>query len=197
MVLRKLDAAVRWEFTPLFVLVLLNLTIGVVISPDYGIGIDEAGDVQYDIDALGSYLSNERNWEGYGTRKYYGPAYLMTQEWLTSHLSKIFPTRSAIGIRHFIIYAVFQVAIVSLYLFLRRSFSRLTTLTVSLLFALQPLFFGHAFINGKDIPFLSMFLLTMVLGITASDRLVRALRSRETDSSYLYRKLLTAIREDW
>ncbi|HEY3476303.1 MAG TPA: hypothetical protein VGK56_16940, partial [Anaerolineales bacterium] len=51
---------------------------------------------------------------------------------------------------------------------------------VTLLFISQPLFWGHAFINPKDIPLLSLFLLTVHLGL----RMYDSIFGREPDSVF-------------
>jgi hypothetical protein len=48
------------------------------------------------------------------------------------------------------------------------------------LFAAQPVLWGHAFINPKDIPFLTFFLMTLLLGFRMADNLQPILLSKRT-----------------
>ena len=139
MVKRNLKWIFQWEFAPVILLVLINLIIGGLISIDFGIGWDETLDIQYGIDALRSYESDEIDWNNYGKRKYYGPAYFMFQEWAAIRLNRLFPASSLVGLRHYVTFAVFQIAILAFYLLSRRLFSKPTAITITLLFAFQPL----------------------------------------------------------
>ena len=42
-------------------------------------------------------------------------------------------------------------------------------LAATLLFAMQPMIYGHAFINQKDIPFMTFVILAVAAGMSAFD----------------------------
>jgi hypothetical protein len=70
---------------------------------------------------------------------------------------------------HFLYFLAFQVGIVSLYFLSRRWMSDFAALGATLLFATQPLLFGHALMNPKDIVFMSFFTGSAVLGLWMVD----------------------------
>jgi hypothetical protein len=75
--------------------------------------------------------------------------------------------------RHFVNFLAFQMAIVSVFALAVRFVRPWVALAGVLLFETQPVFFGHAFINQKDIPFMGFFAATVVLGICFVDRFRR------------------------
>jgi 4-amino-4-deoxy-L-arabinose transferase-like glycosyltransferase len=73
--------------------------------------------------------------------------------------------------RHFSYYLSFAIAVVAFYILASKTGRQESALSATILFSTQPLLFGHAFINPKDIPFMSFFLFTMALGITSIERI--------------------------
>ena len=67
-------------------------------------------------------------------------------------------------------------------------------LFATLLFATQPLIWGHAFISPKDIPFLSFFLLSLLSGLRLFDSLEPFQLS---DLSPRSRRILLALSALW
>ncbi len=63
----------------------------------------------------------------------------------------------------------FVAGIYAFYVLARRWMSVWASFAATLLFAAQPVFWGHAFISPKDIPFLSAFLISLVLGLRMAD----------------------------
>jgi hypothetical protein len=59
---------------------------------------------------------------------------------------------------------------------------RVTAAMLTALMVTQPVLFGNAFVNQKDIPFVTFFLATLVTGLAASDRWRVKGRGRETSS---------------
>ena len=66
-------------------------------------------------------------------------------------------------------FITFVAGIYAFYLLARRWMSAWAAFAATLLFAAQPVFWGHAFISPKDIPFLSAFLISLVLGLRMAD----------------------------
>jgi hypothetical protein len=87
---------------------------------------------------------------------------------------------------------MFAVAVGCLYVLALRLVAPTSALLAAALFATQPLLFGHAFINQKDIPFMTMFLLTIVVGLLPGDR-----HRVERDTRLGLPALKAAVREDW
>jgi hypothetical protein len=154
-------------------LILIILTtfmiLGLFIADDYGLSWDEYKDLNYGQAALKAYKGfDDFQWLG-KDRKYYGPFYWMSVN-LVSTLA------DSIGIKVFYIdvwkychFFVFQISLFSFFLLCSRFLKKIPAFITVLLFATQPLLFGHAFINPKDIPFMSFFMTSIVVGLLAVD----------------------------
>lgn len=162
----------RSEFGLLFTLIGINILIGYLIVTDYGMSVDEPGDISYGNTALRAYAGSEDFlWEGHD-RKYYGPFYWMVASQSSKLLNAIQPGWKDVDTWHFISFLSFQLAIISFYFLCKRFVNKRAAFLTSLLYATQPLLFGHAFINQKDIPFMAFFLLSVVMGLANFDRLL-------------------------
>jgi hypothetical protein len=60
--------------------------------------------------------------------------------------------------------------VIGFYFLAQNFFSRWVSLAATLLFGTQPLLFGHAWINPKDTPHMSMFIIVVAVGFHAVDR---------------------------
>lgn len=176
-----LRAGALWHWLPMIILIATQLAVGLVIVPDFGISWDDPGDAAYGADALSAYRDRSIDWESYSKRKYYGPAHFMLQNLASPILTRIMPAWEDHDARRFVNLASFQIAIVALFYFARQLVRYPAALAGTLLFASQPLFLGHAFINGKDIPFMALFLMSLALGYAASRKL-KEVRPAETEN---------------
>ncbi len=100
---------------------------------------------------------------------YYGPAYVMTVD-LLSHALAFLPLGLP-DLRHLIYFLTYFAGIVAFHSLAKRWLSNLPALGTTVLYATQPLLWGHAFINPKDTPFLSLFLISLALGFNFFDKL--------------------------
>jgi 4-amino-4-deoxy-L-arabinose transferase-like glycosyltransferase len=155
----------------ILILITLSIVIGFFISDDFGLSWDEYQDMSYGDAILRAYQgSDDYIWIGYN-REYYGPAYWLFAS-LTSKLLNLL--RIQIDIVHlwkYLCFLVFLMAVFFFYILCTRFMKRSIALLATILFGSQPLLFGHAFINQKDIPFMSFFLASVVLGMIAVDHL--------------------------
>ena len=101
---------------------------------------------------------------------FYGPFFVMLTDWASKSLSATLPF-SLPDLRHLIYYLTYFAGVLAFHSIAKRWLSDLPALGATLLFALQPVFWGHAFINPKDTPFLSLFLLSLSFGMQAFDKL--------------------------
>ena len=101
---------------------------------------------------------------------FYGPFFVMLTDWASKSLSATLPF-SLPDLRHLIYYLTYFAGVLAFHSIAKRWLSDLPALGATLLFALQPVFWGHAFINPKDTPFLSLFLLSLSFGMPAFDKL--------------------------
>lgn len=166
----------------LIALIILNIIMGFFIGNQYGQTWDEPS----------FYLYGERSWDAYMRGlagqplipekhiffldlRYYG-AFYTAMGWKTVEiLTPVLKKWGYIDVWHFVNFAFFQIALVSLYFFAKRYLSSWKSLFVVALFGTQPLIFGHAFINPKDIPFMTFFLASVTIGLYMVD----ALKNRE------------------
>ena len=74
-----------------------------------------------------------------------------------------------IDIWHFSYFVLFQLTGLALYSLTKRWFSRWTAWAVLLLFTAQPLLWGHAFMNPKDIPFMAFMVFSIFAGYRVLD----------------------------
>jgi len=101
---------------------------------------------------------------------FYGPFFVMFTDWTSKSLSTILPF-SLPDLRHLIYYLTYFAGVLAFHFIAKRWLTQIPALGATLLFALQPVFWGHAFMNPKDTPFLSLFLLSISLGMQAFDSL--------------------------
>lgn len=155
----------------LFWVVIINICIGLFIFQDYGISIDELRDQRTAETSLKVYL-NPRNTEPLNklpVSKYYG----ISQSMIFNLFSKFFSSFLNVdysSARHYSYYLTFQYGIIAFYYLAKRFVPPWHAFVGTLLLMTQPFFWGHAFINSKDIPLFSIFLLAIVTGFNMVDR---------------------------
>ena len=101
---------------------------------------------------------------------FYGPFFVMFTDWASKSLSTALPF-SLPDLRHLIYYLTYFAGVLAFHSIAKRWLTQIPALGTTLLFALQPVLWGHAFMNPKDTPFLSLFLLSISLGMQAFDSL--------------------------
>ncbi len=164
---------------PIYILLAVNILIGLFIFRDYGLAWDEPLFYDY-ADALG-YAYSPREWlsgnfdleNSYGPsgddHKTRGPAYLfLARE--PVYLLETFGLDSALA-WHLVNFLFFQLGVYFLYRLSTRWMRPSAAFAASALFSWQPLLWGHAFINPKDPPFLVFFLVSVCLGFEMVDKL--------------------------
>lgn len=155
---------------------------GLLWFRDYGLSWDEPLFYEY-ADALG-YAYTPANWfsghfdlnQAYGPsgddHKNRGPAYLLLAR-EPVYLLETLGTNPA-SAWHLLNFVTFLVGVYFVFRLCALFASQWAALTAALLFASQPLLWGHAFINPKDMPFLVFFAGAVWTGIMMVDRLVEA-----------------------
>ncbi|HVN14658.1 MAG TPA: hypothetical protein VMT73_02870 [Anaerolineales bacterium] len=153
---------------------------GIFITRQYGESWDVLKFYKYADSALASYAT----WPLTGnipiignTYDNYGPAYVMFVSLGARALGAFIPWINS-DLRHLIYWFTYLVGIWAFYELAKRWLSQTGAIGATLLFATQPLFWGHAFISPKDIPFLTFFLLSLVFGF----KMVDSLEPLSTDS---------------
>ncbi|RPI90162.1 MAG: hypothetical protein EHM40_19055 [Chloroflexi bacterium] len=152
-----------------------NLLIGLIIVRDFGISYDEPNYYLYaqnSVDAYRSFfaLAYLPVFGPYDLPNY-GPAFIIFPEVAIRFLKSIFPNTLAADVWHFSYFFLFQLGGLCLYSLARRWFNSWSAWGVLLLYTSQPLLWGHAFMNPKDIPFMAFFLFTIWSGLRLADSL--------------------------
>ena len=175
----------------IFILLAINVVIGLLVFRNYGYSWDEPLFYDYG-DALG-YAYSPREWfsgnfdleRSYGSsgddHKTRGPAYLLLARGPVYLLEALGLDKASAW--HLINFLFFQVGVYFLYRLASRWMKPFAALAASALFSWQPLLWGHAFINPKDPPFLVFFLAAVCLGFEMVDSLANQLNDRSKFSS--------------
>ena len=169
-----------------FILVIFTyLLIGIAILKDYGESIDEQKRYRYAEQSLAVYLGAEKI-----PHDEKGPAYVMIAKIGSDILSRIHPQWLPINSWHFMHFLSYLMGLVFLYSICLRInvpksnevptgtnrskfLNHWGALGAVLLFSTQPLLWGHAFINSKDLPFMVFFLGSVALGLAMVDSYVK------------------------
>jgi hypothetical protein len=152
-----------------FFAVAAALLLAVFLAPDFGQSWDDPGDAAYGSLVLKAYGGSSAFMSA-GDRKYYGPAYLVVASAVSDGIHAIYPSALAVDVRHLLNFGTFVVGLLAFYGIARRLTDAAPAVLGTLMFGLQPLLFGHAFINQKDIPFLAAFTLSVFLGLRVYER---------------------------
>ena len=183
---------------PILVLILLNLVVGIFLVNDFGQSWDEG--INYAVgERYASYYRTSILFKDINETYYHGPFYFMLWAAFAKffrHLNPyLFPFLSVA--RHFTTFITYQVAILLFYVLCRFLMGILPAITATLLLYTQPLLFGHSFINQKDIPFLTFFLVTVALGMFAVDKSSFKMEIPTVFSQKGRHKFLRTLKHDW
>lgn len=180
------------------IFIALNLIIGVFIVSDYGVSVDEPNVVERSWMALNSYNLNVFNDPPQFHRllngQYRGTAMTMIYLLVEHYIGGMLNAPAWAGM-HFSYFVTFQISIIALYYFAKRYMSEWSAIGVVLLYATQPLFFGHAMINPKDIPLMSIVVIIMTLGFYAKDSISPMVGESEIEFSV--HEGFLKIQADW
>ena len=174
------SASKEWIFLLFWIVVCL--VIGAATVHDFGMSIDEPNNQKYAVDTWNAYPSL------FGTRyepayrsSYdgHGPAFITLASIFVKITQRIIPGAFAPDVWHFSYFVAFLISGLCLYWLARRWFGIWPSWGILLLFSSQPLLWGHAFINPKDIPFMAFFLASIAAGFTMVDRLANHDPKRE------------------
>ncbi|MDQ2690658.1 MAG: hypothetical protein M3Y68_01355, partial [Chloroflexota bacterium] len=153
-------------------LLVAGFVIGILTLTDYGESWDELKLYDYAENSLAAYVT----WFQDGTIPYtgdrfenYGPFFVMLTRVTVKIMTGLFPSVQEVDLQHLVYFITFLFGIGAFYQLAARWMSRNAAFGATALFMTQPIFWGHAFINPKDIPLLSFFLLSVYLGIQMYD----------------------------
>jgi hypothetical protein len=171
---------VNWPNLLIAALLIIDLFVAILTLKSHGMSWDEPLFYNY-ADSIGNAYSISARLNGtldlnkaYGSdpegHKVYGPAYLLLARPLTLLLERI-PGIQVADAWHLVNFLTFQIGVLIFYLLAKRWVNAWAALFASAFFATQPLLWGHAFINPKDIPFTVFFILAVYFGFRLADSL--------------------------
>ena len=171
---------------PIFILLAVDIIVGLFIFRDYGYSWDEP--YFYSYGNASGYAYSPQEWlsghfdldNSYGAsgddHKTRGPAYLLISR-EPVYLLEAFGLDQA-SAWHLINFLFFQLGVYFLYRLSTRWMKPSAALAAAALFAWQPMLWGHAFINPKDPPFLTFFLASLCLGFEMVDQMIEDVKPR-------------------
>jgi 4-amino-4-deoxy-L-arabinose transferase-like glycosyltransferase len=146
------------------------LVVALTLGNDYGLSWDEADNLAYARATLRAYLDLARPSSFPANFGQYGPFFFSVATLGGRMAARLSSTWSDVDGRHVVYFLGFIVSVLAVYSLANRLTGSLAALVSALLFALQPLLFGHAFINAKDVPFMGLFAATIALGAACAAR---------------------------
>ena len=173
------------QHLPIRILIALSILVGILTFSKYGESWDvnslshyADGSISLYSGLIGSGSLSPDSIEDELALGNYGPAYMMSVNIIERlvHSQKEGPNQ----IQHLVYFLTFQIGLVAFYQLCLRWMNETAAFGATLLFATQPVLWGHAFINPKDIPFLAFFLLTLLLGFRMADNLQPTPLSKQT-----------------
>jgi hypothetical protein len=185
------------QFWPISILLAINILIGLITFRDYGKSFDEDSIQYLATQSLIAYKTGITPNFGslYDNLNNYGPSYNMVVYLAIQVFVRIFPGIAITDLWHFAYFLTFQVGVLCLYLLAKRWLSNWAALGVAILFLTQPLLWGHAFINPKDIPFMTFFLASIVSGLYMCDKVF--ISNKEPIRILSIKTLKTKFIRDW
>ncbi len=139
------------------------LLVGIAVVEDYGAGVDVPAQPGIAVRNLAFITGAADRLDGFSVEhdKYYGVAFELPLLLLERGLG-LEDSRRIYLLRHLVTHAFFLVGgLCCSLLVYRLTRSRTVALFAFLLFVLQPRLYAHSFFNSKDLPFLSMFMVTL------------------------------------
>ena len=147
-------------------MVVVYLIVGLLVVTQYGESVDDPPRIAYADRSLAAYGGQTNNLQDEK-----GPFYGMLARLSSQALVRIFPGWKSIDGWHYMSFAAFVLGVFFFYRLCRRLVDPAPAMAATLLFGSQPVLLGHAFINSKDIPFMSFFLASVCLGLEMVDHL--------------------------
>jgi hypothetical protein len=147
--------------------VLAMVVIGLIIGGDFGVSIDEPRHEQYGRETLEIYSGQRGIDQTSVDPREHGPFYSFLAYTAGSAVAQVRPGWYLADGIHFVDYLSFVLATGLLWLLCRRYSGPASASIIAVAFFTQPLLFGHAFINPKDIPFMAFTLAGLTLGLWA------------------------------
>ncbi|TFH37775.1 MAG: hypothetical protein E4G99_01560 [Anaerolineales bacterium] len=147
--------------------------MGIWIGNDYGVSTDEYLNAKVGARALSALISSDGYTEYLKSGEilaHHGPSYFMVFAGISKWVTSVFTTWHAADGRHFTNFLTLLLGTVIFYSLCKRLLPGRIAIVTTALFALQPVVFGHGFINQKDMPFMVFFMACLAAGFWVTDR---------------------------
>jgi hypothetical protein len=157
---------------PVGVLLALCAVVGIFTVSDFGETWDEADIFRYSEYSIHAYryVLHPAELPEFDTNlNLYGPGYFMAANVGARVLMAGAPGLSSLTAWHFMYFLTYLGGALALYALALRWMSQLAAFGATLLLVSQPLLWGHAFINPKDIPFMACFTAAVCAGFAMAD----------------------------
>jgi len=148
------------KYFPIIVLIIVNLFVGSLIVTDYGESWDEAPRYKYAEISLNAYLDGKSV-----VTDEKGPFFVMASTLVSDKIYSLRQNWFIEDARHYVHFFSFIAGLFFLYKLIYRLTDKWAAFAAVILFNIQPLLWGHAFINPKDTPFMVFFIASIDLGI--------------------------------
>ncbi len=170
---------VQHPASPIALLLIANLMVGIFTYHSYGLSWDEPLFYNY-ADSIRLAYSPQAFQPGFNfeqvygrsaeDHKYYGPAYLLLA-WPIQRAIMLILNADMASAWHLVNFLGFELGLYFFYRLGRKWLDPWPATASTLFFATQPVLWGHAFINPKDIPFMTAFLAALTLGLEFIDQI--------------------------
>lgn len=171
----------RSPHAAILILLVLSPVLGLFLADDYGQTWDDIIEDKAGARALAAYLPGSLL-RDHDEDYVHATFYFMLNSGVSRFLSTMPLGLDRSEIRHYLNYLTLLLAIAAGYYLAARLFGRRAASITALLMLAQPLFFGHAFINLKDIPFAAFFTASIALGVYATSAIEA--RAREPSGEW-------------
>lgn len=188
----------NYKYLSIIIIVIFMLIIGIIIVPNYGQSTDEYLYKTYAQQVLEIVAGLRNPTDTLTNLRYYGPVFSVTSLMLSRVIDTLIPSWDHGVAVHFTYFLSFLLGVVGLYLLCLRFTGIIASTIAVLLFASQPVLFGHAFINPKDIPFMGLFIVSMLLAFWASDAYKAAQQIKSSKSIITtFKSTINSTRSRW
>lgn len=180
----------RYRFLPEVILIITGLIVGLSLFRNYGASWDEPDLYRYAAQSLKAYsirdrVENQFNLDsllGPDNLRLYGPAYLVFGQFIIEQLHLLPIKIPAIDLWHLINFLFYILGVLLFYKLLMRWFPSVASFITTILFATQPVLFGISWIDPKDIPFMVLFMGSILSGLRLTDSIEAIYRTDSISS---------------
>ncbi len=166
----------------LIIILIIFMIIGIFINGDYGESRDEFYNLKAGSRAFADY-TDEQFLRDQDDNYFHGTFYFLLFSAVSKITTSINSNWLGVDSRHFLGYVVFIMAAASFYSIAARLTSVKFAVLPTLLFLTQPIYFGSAFINHKDMPFMAFFTTSVAVGLIAADSFDNGIQKRSDQES--------------